>query len=162
MSNQDYPFWHLLNGESVLTLATSDTCGSWSAPVLYAAVQLQSKPVLYFLSSPSSRHIKNLPVNGNAAGSIYAGYQGDWQTIKGVQMHGAISELTDDALQHWHTVYFARFPEVAEMINKPVSEQQKKIASAFNRSGKFSFTPSLIRLTDNSAEFADRNQWNFN
>lgn len=160
--SSDFPFWHLLETESVLTLATADACGSWSAPVLYATTLIEERPILYFLSAHSSRHIKNLPINGSAAGSIYAGYQGDWQTIKGVQMHGAISELTDDALQHWQTVYFARFPEVAEMINKPVSEQQKKIASAFNRSGKFSFTPSLIRLTDNSAEFADRNQWNFN
>ena len=160
--SSDFPFWHLLKTESVLTLATADACGSWSAPVLYAATLIEERPILYFLSAHSSRHIKNLPINGSAAGSIYAGYQGDWQTIKGVQMHGAISELTDDALQHWHTVYFTRFPEVAEMINKPVSEQQKKIASAFNRSGKFSFKPSLIRLTDNSAEFADRNQWNFN
>jgi uncharacterized protein YhbP (UPF0306 family) len=160
--SSDFPFWHLLETESVLTLATADACGSWSAPVLYAATLIEERPILYFLSAHSSRHIKNLPINGSAAGSIYAGYQGDWQTIKGVQMHGAISELTDDALQHWQTVYFARFPEVAEMINKPVSEQQKKITSAFNRSGKFSFTPSLIRLTDNSAEFADRNQWNFN
>lgn len=159
--SSDFPFWHLLETESVLTLATADACGSWSAPVLYAATLIEERPILYFLSAHSSRHIKNLPINGSAAGSIYAGYQGDWQTIKGVQMHGAISELTDDALQHWQTVYFACFPEVAEMIDKPVTEQQKKIASAFKRIGKFSFTPSLIRLTDNSAEFADRNQWTF-
>lgn len=159
--SSDFPFLDLLNAESVLTLATADACGSWSAPVLYAATFIEEKPILYFLSAHSSRHIKNLPINGSAAGSIYAGYQGDWQTIKGVQMHGAISELTDNALQHWQTVYFARFPEVAEIINNPASQQQKKIASAFKRSGKFSFTPSLIKLTDNSAKFADRNQWTF-
>ncbi|MGB1328019.1 MAG: hypothetical protein ACPG82_03475 [Porticoccaceae bacterium] len=159
--SSDLPFWDLLQAESVLTLATADACGSWSAPVLYAATLIEERPILYFLSAHSSRHIKNLPINRSAAGSIYAGYQSDWQTIKGVQMHGAISELTEDAIQHWQTVYFARFPEVAEMIDKPVTEQQKKIASAFKRSGKFSFTPSLIKLTDNSAEFADRNQWTF-
>lgn len=159
--SSDFPFLDLLNTESVLTLATADACGSWSAPVLYAATMVEERPILYFLSAHSSRHIKNLPINGSAAGSIYAGYQGDWQTIKGIQMHGAISELTEGGIQHWQTVYFARFPEVAEMIDKPVTEQQKKIASAFERSGKFSFTPSLIRLTDNSAEFADRNQWTF-
>ena len=159
--SSDLPFWDLFQAESVLTLATADACGSWSAPVLYAATLIEERPILYFLSAHSSRHIKNLPINRSAAGSIYAGYQGDWQTIKGVQMHGAISELTKDAIQHWQTVYFARFPEVAEMIDKPVTEQQKKIASAFKCSGKFSFTPSLIKLTDNSAEFADRNQWTF-
>ena len=159
--SSDFPFWPLLQVESVLTLATADACGSWSAPVLYAASLANQKPILYFLSAHSSRHIKNLPVNGSAAASIYAGYQGDWQAIKGVQMHGAISELNEDSIQHWKTIYFARFPEVAEMINNPASEQQKKIASAFERSGKFSFTPSLIKLTDNSAEFAARNEWLF-
>lgn len=159
--SSDLPFWDLLQAESVLTLATADACGSWSAPVLYAVTLIEERPILYFLSAHSSRHIKNLPINRSAAGSIYAGYQGDWQTIKGVQMHGAISELNEDAIQHWQTVYFARFPEVAAMIDKPVTEQQKKIASAFKRSGKFSFTPSLIKLTDNSAEFAERNEWVF-
>jgi uncharacterized protein YhbP (UPF0306 family) len=159
--SSDLPFWDLLQAESVLTLATADVCGSWSAPVLYAATLVERKPTLYFLSAHSSRHIKNLPVSGSAAGSIYASYQGDWQAIKGVQMHGEITELTEDAIQHWQTIYFARFPEVAEIINSPVSEQQKKIASAFERSRKYSFTPSLIRLTDNSAEFADRNEWLF-
>lgn len=161
MSNQDYPFWHLLNGESVLTLATSDACGSWSAPVLYAAVQLQSKPVLYFLSSSSSRHIKNLPVNGSAAGSIYAGYQGDWQAIQGLQMHGTIIEVDQQEKAAWHASYFARFPEVANMINAPASEKEQKIAKGFEKSGKYKFTPSFIRMTDNSDQFASKSEWNF-
>ena len=101
MSNQDYPFWDLLNGESVLTIATSDACGSWSAPVLYAATLLDTQPVLYFLSSPRSRHIKNLPLNGSAAGSIYASYQGDWQAIQGLQMHGAIVEVDPQQQTLW-------------------------------------------------------------
>lgn len=159
--SRDLPFWHLLQSESVLTLATADACGSWSAPVLYAATLVDNQPVLYFLSAHSSRHIKSLPLNGSAAASIYAGYQGDWQAIKGLQMHGTISELSREAEEHWQSIYFSRFPEVAEIIRQPVSDQQKKIASAFERSGKFSFTPSLIRLTDNSAAFSERNQWTF-
>lgn len=159
--SSDLPFWPLLQQESVLTLAISDACGSWSAPVLYAASLIHTKPVLYFLSAHSSRHIKSLPISGNAAGSIYASYKGDWQTIKGLQMHGAINELAEELEDHWQSVYFSRFPEVATIINNPISDQQKKIASAFERSGKFSFTPSFIRLTDNSGEFANRNQWTF-
>ena len=159
--SSDLPFWQLLQTESVLTLATADACGSWSAPVLYAANIVNEKPVLYFLSAHSSRHIKSLPVNCSAAASVYADYQGDWQAIKGLQMHGVVAEITQDAVEHWQSVYFARFPEVAEMIANPLSDQQKKIASAFERSGKFSFTPSLIRLTDNSAKFASHNEWVF-
>ena len=161
MSKQDYPFWNLLTGESVLTLATSDACGSWSAPVLYAATLLESKPVLFFLSSPSSRHIKNLPINGSASGSIYAHYKGDWQAIQGLQMQGAIVEVDHQQQALWETTYFARFPEVANMINSPASEKEQKIAKAFEKSGKYRFTPSFIRITDNSDQFAHKNEWNF-
>ena len=159
--SSDLPFWELLQSESVLTLATADTIGCWSAPVLYASCYIKEKPVLYFLSSHSSRHIKNLPTNGAAAASLYASYQGDWQAIKGLQMQGLINEVDQSQTLHWQSIYFARFPEVAELINNPTTEQQQKIASAFERSGKFSFTPSLIKLTDNSGRFAERNQWTF-
>ena len=161
MSNQDYPFWDLLSGESVLTLATADACGSWSAPVLYAASLLEAKPVLYFLSSVNSRHIKNLPLNASAAGSIYASYQGDWQAIQGIQMHGAIVEVDSQEQDLWRTTYFARFPEVANMIHSPASEKEQNIAKAFEKSGKYRFTPRFIRVTDNSDEFASKNEWTF-
>ena len=161
MSRDDFPCWDILQSESVLTLATADAYGSWSAPVLYATCHNDKKPVLYFLSAHSSRHIKNLPVNGSAAGSIYVSYQGDWQAIKGLQMQGVIAEVDKQSKSRWESIYFKRYSEIATIINNPVSEQQKKIAIAFERSGKFSFTPSLIRLTDNSAEFASRNQWTF-
>ncbi len=161
MSNQVYPFWDLLTSESVLTLATADACGSWSAPVLYAAANVESKPVLYFLSSSNSRHINNLSLNGSAAGSIYASYKGDWQAIQGLQMHGAIVEVDQQEEVLWQTTYFARFPEVANMISSPVSEAEQKIAQAFEKSGKYKFTPSFLRVTDNSDQFASKKEWNF-
>lgn len=161
MSNQVYPFWQLLSTQSVLTLATSDACGSWSAPVLYAASLLETQPVLYFLSSANSRHIKNLPVNASAAGSIYASYRGDWQAIQGIQMHGNIVEVDQGEHDLWQTTYFARFPEVANMINFPASQKEQNIAKAFEKSGKYRFTPSFIRVTDSSDQFASKNEWTF-
>ena len=107
MSNSGFPFWELLQSESVLTLATADACGSWSAPVLYAPCLIDEQPVIYFLSSSSSRHIKSLPINGSAAGSIYHGYQGDWQAIKGLQMHGVISHVNESSRPHWEAIYFS-------------------------------------------------------
>ena len=161
MSNQHYPFWDLLTRESVLTLATADACGSWSAPVLYAASLLETQPVLYFLSSANSRHIKNLPLNASAAGSIYVSYKGDWQAIQGLQMHGTIVEVDRQEQELWQASYFARFPEVANMINSPALEKEQKIAKAFEKSGKYRFSPSYIRVTDNSDQFASKNEWTF-
>ena len=159
--SSDFPFWSLLQTESVLTLATADACGSWSAPVLYAANLVNDQPVVYFLSAHSSRHIKNLSVNGSAAASIYAAYQGDWQAIQGLQMHGAIVEVDQQEKDLWQTTYFSRFPEVANMINSPASESEQKIAQAFEKSGKYRFTPQFIRVTDNSGQFAQKNEWTF-
>ena len=155
------PYWNLLQSESVLTLATADNGGSWSAPVLYVAELLNDRPILYFLSSPKSRHINNLPANGAAAASVYANYCGDWQAIKGLQMEGFISAVGQEDRTHWQSLYFACFPEVAEIINSPQSEQQQKIASAFAKVGYYRFSPSRICATDNSQQFASRQQWNF-
>ena len=79
-----------LQKESVLTIATADACGPWSAPVLYVA-DISAEPfALYFLSSANSRHIKSLPLDGAAAVSIYSDYDGNWQSIRGAQIHGTI------------------------------------------------------------------------
>ena len=86
---------HFLQTQSVLTLATLDSEGIWSAPVLYAADMQSEQPKLYFLSSASSRHIKSLSDNSQIAASIYAPYKDDWQAIKGVQMNGQITKLDD-------------------------------------------------------------------
>ena len=70
-------------------------------------------------------------------------------------------KLTSRKKQHWHATYFARFPEVANIINAPASEKEQKIAKGFEKSGKYKFTPSFIRMTDNSDKFASKNEWNF-
>jgi len=161
MSKRELAFWNLLQSESVLTLAMADSGGSWSAPVLYVAELLNDRPVLYFLSSPNSRHIKNLLPNGAAAASVYANYCGDWQAIRGLQMEGFISVVGQEDSAHWQSLYFARFPEVAEIINSPQSEQQQKISVAFAKAGYYCFSPSRICATDNSQQFASRQQWDF-
>jgi len=159
MSKQIFPFWDLLQSQSVLTIATADASGCWSAPVLYAADLVDERPVLYFLSAPASRHINHSPQSGVAA-SIYTSYDGDWQAIKGLQMQGAIAEISKNHRQQFATIYFARFPEIAKIIHSPTSEQQQKIAAAFEKSGYYSFTPTYIRATDNADQFANRREWN--
>ena len=145
----------------VLTLATTDICGSWSAPVLYVADWLKDRPVLYFLSSPNSRHIKHLPPNGDASASIYADYSGNWLAIRGLQMHGHIESVCDQDRDDWESAYFARFPEVADIIDKPSNDQEQKMAAAFKKSGYYIFNPAYIRSTDNSDQFANRREWHF-
>ena len=152
---------HFLQTQSVLTLATLDSEGIWSAPVLYAADIKSEQPKLYFLSSASSRHIKSLSDNSQIAASIYAPYKDDWQAIKGVQMKGQITKLDDHQRESFESLYFSRFPEISKIIERPNSEHEEKIASAFVKSGYFYFSPTYIRITDNSDSFANRREWFF-
>jgi hypothetical protein len=76
-------------------------------------------------------------------------------------MHGAIVEVDPQEQDLWQASYFARFPEVASMIHSPASEKEQNIAKAFEKSGKYRFTPRFIRVTDNSDEFASKNEWTF-
>ena len=151
------PLHQFLQGESVLTLAISDVLGPWAASVLYVA-DLESDPfALYFLSSANSRHIKGLPANGSAAGSVYSGYSGNWQSICGAQIQATITQVEnkDKAAQ----LYFARFPEIKALIDNPTTDQERLIGAAFGRSNFYRFAPSFVRLTNNGDSFAGRTEW---
>ena len=146
-----------LNAESVLTIATSDACGPWSAPVLYVA-DISLEPFeLYFLSSANSRHIKSIPANGSAAVSIYSDYTGDWQSICGAQIYSTISKVADrDRIAD---LYFARFPEVWALVDNPTTDQERLIGSAFAKSNFYRVIPSFVRFTNNCDSFAGRTEW---
>ena len=79
----------------MLTLATNDLQGPWSAPVLYVADVSKQPFCLYFLSSANSRHSKALVKSEPIAASIYSDYTGHWQSIKGAQLQVTVSALDD-------------------------------------------------------------------
>ncbi len=148
-----------LNAESVLTIATSDACGLWSAPVLYAADTTEQPFALYFLSSANSRHIKSIPASGSAAVSIYSDYRGDWQSICGAQIHGTIMQVAVERRASIAEAYFSRFPEIKVLIDNPKTQQETLIGAAFGRSHFYRVTPSFIRFTNNGDSFAGRTEW---
>jgi uncharacterized protein YhbP (UPF0306 family) len=159
MSKDQTQLKAFLQAESVLTIATGDACGPWSAPVLYVA-DLDAEPfALYFLSSANSRHIKSLPIDGAAAVSIYSDYDGNWQSICGAQIHGTIAQVAEEERAAIAEAYFARYPEIAGLIDSPQTEQEKLIGAAFGRSHFYRVTPALVRFTNNGDSFAGRTEW---
>jgi len=159
MSKDQTQLKAFLQAESVLTIATGDACGSWSAPVLYVA-DINAEPfVLYFLSSANSRHIKSLPVDGAAAVSIYSDYDGNWQSIRGAQIHGTIKQVAEESRAAIAAAYFARFPEIQGLIDSPQTKQEETIGAAFGRSHFYRVTPSFVRFTNNGDSFAGRAEW---
>ena len=61
--------------------ATRGPEGPWAAAVFYANTGF----ALYFLSSPTSRHGRNIGGNAKAAATIQEDYS-DWREIKGIQL----------------------------------------------------------------------------
>ena len=161
MSKDSSKLYQFLQDESVLTIATNDEKGAWSAPVLYAADTTICPFALYFLSSPNSRHIKSLPHDSVVSASIYSDYTGNWQSICGAQMSGAITVVSDEQKPYVENLYFARFPEIKGLIDSPQGDQEQRIGAAFGKSFFYRVEPRFVRFTNNGDSFAGRTEWHF-
>lgn len=84
---------HLLKNQSTLALATTAEDGAPQiAPLFYVSTDDLR---LYWFSSSSSDHSKNLERNSAAAVSVYRPTD-QWKEICGVQMRGTVSIVTDN------------------------------------------------------------------
>jgi uncharacterized protein YhbP (UPF0306 family) len=91
----------------VMTLATQGSDGPWAAAVFY----VDDDGDLVFLSSPSSRHGRNLTLEPRCAATIHAEVD-DWRSIRGIQLEGRVHELQGDDRARARQRYEARFPLV--------------------------------------------------
>ena len=126
----------LLQAENTLALATDSEGGvPHVAPLFYlAAADLG----VYWFSSPSSVHSRNLKRNPAAAITIYPATE-RWREIRGVQMAGRACPVTDPAERR--TVVKA-YTEVFCLGNL--------WASAIRSSRLYRFRPTWVRYIDNS------------
>jgi len=132
----------------VMTLASHGEEGVWAAAVFYANEAF----AFYFLSSPSSRHGRNLAGNPRAAATIQADYA-DWREIKGVQMEGMVSMLAGKEEAEARSLYGAKFPIVGKLEQAPAS-----IIKALTKVRWYKFVPERLYFIDNSAGFGQREE----
>ena len=129
----------LLGEQTTLSLATTDEAGqACIAPLFYIADKELS---LYWLSSRESLHSRNLLRNPRAAATIYRNTD-RWREIRGIQMGGAVSEVTD--------------PECRSAIIQDYCRRFKLgrvLRLAINQSTLYSFRPESIRSIDNARGF---------
>jgi len=85
----------LLGRENTLVLATTLDDGTPAATPLF--YYFDGEAALYWLSSPESRHSRNLAARPRVAVAVYAAVR-DWREIRGVQMEGVAEPVTDDAV----------------------------------------------------------------
>jgi uncharacterized protein YhbP (UPF0306 family) len=123
----------LLEGETTVVLAT---CGAEpiATPLFFVADGFD----LYWLSSPDSRHSRNVAERPRCAVSVHAAVT-DWRDIRGLQMEGdaSVASEREPAI----TRYRARFRLGPELD------------AALDASTLYLFRPRWLRYLDNSLGF---------
>jgi uncharacterized protein YhbP (UPF0306 family) len=137
-----------LRTHRVATLATMAGDGPWAAAVFYAS----DGEALYFLSSPNSRHCRNLEQDPRAAATIQGDY-GDWSEIKGVQMQGNVSRLRGVDEKRARQLYGEKFPLIGKLGSAPAP-----IVAALRRVRWYRLKPTRLFFIDNSVGFGHREE----
>lgn len=137
-----------LDEHHVLTLATTGPEGPWAAAVFYAREDL----TLYFLSSPTSRHGRNIGSGAEVAATIQRDYA-DWPGIRGLQLHGNVEPVARDNEALVRERYGQRFPVVGLAAKAPAA-----IVRALDRIRWYALYPRSIWLIDNNLGFGHREQ----
>jgi uncharacterized protein YhbP (UPF0306 family) len=145
-STLPHPVADYLDRHHVMTLATCGPDGPWAAAVFY----VNAGHTLFFLSSPSSRHCRNLAQDPRCAATIQADYS-DWAKIKGVQLEGRASEIRGDEEVRARQRYGDKFPVVGRLATAPMV-----IVAALAKVHWYRLHAERLHFIDNSLGFGHR------
>lgn len=137
-----------LAGHHVMTLATHGADGPWAAAVFY----VHAGESLFFLSSPGSRHCRNLEADPRCAATIQEDYA-DWPQIKGIQIEGRVSELRGEVETRARQLYAEKFPIVGRLASAPAA-----IVKALAKVRWYRLQPDRFHFIDNSRGFGHRDE----
>jgi uncharacterized protein YhbP (UPF0306 family) len=132
----------LLRGQSTLALATTDEQGRpCVAPLFYL---VDDELSIFWLSSETSQHSVNLARVPRASATVYR-HAESWKEICGVQMHGAVTVITDQMRRKAQiNLYCERF------------QLETVFRLVISRCALFAFTPDFFRYIDNSKWFGKK------
>jgi uncharacterized protein YhbP (UPF0306 family) len=129
----------LLRAQTTLSLATTGEDGQPCVAPLFYIVDEELN--LYWLSSESSLHSRNLRQRPQAAAAVYYAAQ-SWREIRGVQMRGTVSVVAEARLRAVITErYCARF-HLGRILKLAVRQSVLHVLQA-----------EFIRYLDNSRGF---------
>jgi uncharacterized protein len=137
-----------LAGHRVMTLATHGPDGPWAAAVFYANDGFN----LYFVSSPASRHSRNLAAHAAVAVTVHEDYL-EWREIKGIQLEGTVEQVSGAEEASARKLYGRKFPLAANPAAAPAA-----IAAAFAKVRWYKLAAARAYFVDNAAGFGHRDQ----
>lgn len=134
-----------LEGHNVMTLATIGPEGPWAAAVFYVTDGF----TFYFLSSPATRHGRNLAAEPRVAATVQ-GDDADWTEIRGVQLEGEARRIEEEGRAAAVERYGEKFP----VIRDP----QAEIAQALDKVAWYRLVPHRLHFIDNSRGLGHREE----
>ena len=135
----------LLGEQNCLTLATAGADGEpWATPLFYFADVLDEKLCLYWVSSESSSHSLNLERTPRVSAPVYR-HATSWREIRGVQMRGLASKVTDAKRRRAVIKAYCERLELGTVFRL-----------AIWKSALYEFQPEFFRFIDNAKGFGSR------
>ena len=135
-----------LETHNVMTLATCGPEGAWAAAVFYANRDF----TLYFVSSPQSRHARDIAREPRVAAAIHEDYR-EWPAIQGIQLSGNVERLEGAARDAALACYRHKFG----FLSNP-STALAPVLAALGKAACYRLTPSELFFIDNAAGFGQR------
>jgi uncharacterized protein YhbP (UPF0306 family) len=129
----------LVASQTTLALATADADSMpRTTPLFYLADDALR---LYWFSSRSSLHSRNLARNQQASLAIFR-HAENWRQIQGVQMQGSVAPIADKKQRESITRDYCERFQLGNLFSL-----------AIGRSALYCFTPSRLRYIDNTRRF---------
>lgn len=135
-----------LQARHSMTIASHGEEGVWAATVFYVNDGFR----LYFLSAPTTRHIRNIAHDGRIAITIQEDCA-DWPEIKGIQAEGRALEIGGAEESRARDLYGDKYPVVGKIAQAPAF-----IVKALAKVRWYRFEPESLYFIDNSAGFGRR------
>jgi uncharacterized protein YhbP (UPF0306 family) len=134
-----------------MALATEGPDGPWIAAVYFAG----GLDALCFLSSPDSRHGRNLSSSPRIAAAINED-EHDWRSIRGVQLEGTCVLADSGAvwLRGWRAC-LAKFPVARDLFRGRAGD---RVASQVLHARLYVVRPHRLFYLDNRLGFSDRRE----
>lgn len=151
----------LLQGCQTLTLATLTAPADHSAIVEPWAAELffvsDVHLALYFISSPDSRHSRDLLQNPRVAATMSI-HVSDWLCAKGLQISGQAAEVPESQRAAVLALYLQKSPQLQALYLQPANAAEEAIRERLIGSRFYAIRPSWIRLIDNNRQFASKRE----
>jgi uncharacterized protein YhbP (UPF0306 family) len=138
-----------LESHNTLSLATTSADQPWAASVFFAS---DDALTLYFVTDPKTHHGQDLTRSTRVAGTVNADCE-SWAEIRGVQLTGHAEHVAEADRDRVLAIYLNKFPEVAQLIEAPTSDQDRAIGERLAATPFYALRPDWLRLIDNAQGF---------